>query len=856
MKHDNAVYLIPFSHLDLFWAGSREECLSRGAEIIQTALRLLDQFPEYRFMIEAVNFLEYFRAAFPEMIPALERHVASGRLEVIPMRSIIYTQLPSGETLVRNFLYGRELCERWFGFSGGTATLSDIPGITPQLPQITVKSGFSGVLLSHGCPPHTDCVIYEAPDGSGQRAYAPVHYGRAWKLFARGADYSGMCGNEPEIEAEFRGADGPQLCQFGADLCVISEDAVRNFRRWNAGGHRPFLFCTPSEYFRNAFSRFPKHVSGEIPSLWPNVESSWPDLWPLDLPAEHAVFLAEFFGSFRPDAYPRDLMKQVWFWLLDAMDHNQNGIGGEAADAEKLALKKTALLAAERVAHDSAMILAAGAQAPRPNCFPMVVFNRLSWSRRELVRARTSLYGAETAKLPELRTNNFRLVDDAGKELPFRLVRHLQAVADSVEVEFTAEVPAFGARVYFLEPLPPSSAFSIPFHLSDGDERDRENPNTEAGMTSLENSFFRLDVDRVSGSVTLFDKAGGCVLFRNAGIVGMEECRGDYICSMRLNGWVVPCVAERIAVEEISPVAACVRICGSVYGMEFEQRWKLSADVPELEMTNVIHWKCGHYVRLEQTFPFPDDSEYTVEYGVPFGRVVYPETIYKDGIAFEKIVTPERGGDPDREIERIRLVSQWVSFCADGRGATVGCDHRMWEFDRHEVRSCMIRGIGHCSGSIEVMADGSRRAVRRPPDGVYTFRYRISPGCRPQSGWELNAPLYPVGVGRCRLGGTAGLNLPLSLPDTAGTTVAGTCVKPAERWHGAVVVRLFENSGKEAELFLPENPGREWIETDLMERNPAPAGNPVRFKPFEIKTLVLRRKERCGNETCHDASRP
>ena len=166
MQEKAVVYLIPFAHLDLFWAGSREECLSRGAEVILTALCLLETYPDYRFMIEAVNFLEYFKEAYPDDFQRVEKFVKSGRLEVIPVRAILYTQLPSGETLVRNYLSGRESCEKWFGFSGKTASLSDIPGVTPQLPQIARKSGFTALLLSHGTPPHTDRVCYTAPDGT------------------------------------------------------------------------------------------------------------------------------------------------------------------------------------------------------------------------------------------------------------------------------------------------------------------------------------------------------------------------------------------------------------------------------------------------------------------------------------------------------------------------------------------------------------------------------------------------------------------------------------------------------------------------------------------------------------------
>ena len=41
------VYVIPFSHLDLFWAGTREECLARGNQIIAQAVKLAKQSPDF-----------------------------------------------------------------------------------------------------------------------------------------------------------------------------------------------------------------------------------------------------------------------------------------------------------------------------------------------------------------------------------------------------------------------------------------------------------------------------------------------------------------------------------------------------------------------------------------------------------------------------------------------------------------------------------------------------------------------------------------------------------------------------------------------------------------------------------------
>ena len=821
------VYLIPFSHLDLFWAGSREECLSRGIEVIHTALRLLRKYPDYRFMIEAANFLEFFCESCPDEAEELKRYAAEGRLEAVPLRSILYTQLPSGETLIRNCLRGRQIVLEKLGVCGSVATLSDIPGVTPQLPQIAAKCGFAGLFLSHGTPPHTDCVEYEAPDGTVIPAYAPIHYGRARRLFADAADYESMCANEEQIEAELGGMDYPQLCQFGADLMVLKENVPENFHRWNRDGHRPFYFSTLTGFFSEHY-RAKGRISGEIPSLWPNVESSWPDLWPADREAEAALFTAEYFQAVDPRFRKPEIMRQAWDWLLDAMDHNQNGTGGELADRDKKALKETTRMTAERLAHAAAVRIAAGVGAPRPGAFPLVLFNRLSWSRRELVRARTSLYGATVMKMDELREpNRFRLIDSSGKEHPFRLVRHLQGSADSIEVEFAAEVPAFGAACYYLEPGEPA-VFEPPFEVDDPRIQEKIQPDGYARPIRLKNAFWQLEIDGVTGELSIAGADGRKYIDR-AGVVGLEEKRGDYICRMDLTGRRFPAVVNVISPVRISPVSAEIELAGTVYGLAFTQLISLAADSPELRITNKIQWKTGNFVRLEQSFPLAGDEKAEICYGVPFGMVRYPETIYKGGLNFQTIVTPERGSNPDDQIERIRLASLFVSV----NGLTVTCDHRMWECDEHEIRNCMVRGIGWCSGAREILADGTVKPVRRPPDGEYIATYTLTPGLDPKAGWQAAAPLYPVGVGRSGPGPST-LELPV-LPDTSGTSVIGGSVKPAEDGSG-IVVRLFESEGKTADLSLPDG---NWQETDMLERNPVPVSGPLHFRPFEIKTLKV-----------------
>lgn len=838
------VNIVPFAHLDLFWAGTRGECLTRGTEIFRIALDLLVKYPDYRFMLESTNFVEFFLAACPEKKPLMQKFLDEGRLEIIPMRAIIYTQLPAGETLVRNYLAGRRFAKEQFGKAGTVATLSDIPGTTPQLPQIAARCGMEALFLSHGTPVHTELMRYRALDGSDLPAYAPMHYGTCRALLGKAATYEAMLEGENKFEEYFREAVGPQICQWGMDLCTIREHVIRNIQRWNRDGHRRLHFSTLGEFFAQHAAEASEIRSGEIPCLWPNVESSWPDLWPLDLPCEAAMARCEFLGVQAPHIFDRILHRKAWLWFLDSIDHNQNGIGGDASDAEKKRLKVTAMSTADT----QSLLLASalGTRVPaRPDAQPIVVFNPLSWKRTEPVRGRTVLYGPDEALNARMGQGNFHLIDECGKEVPFSTIIHLQGISDTVEVEFEAtEVPAFGTRTYYLQ-VGKGQRFGSPFVIDDGTARDRIEPRQPAGDCTAENDFWKLRIDRVTGECSLFDKQARRKVLDRAAIAAVEETRGDYICRMERTGRIIPAVVRAIDVLQNDAVACRIRLQGTVYGMPFSQTISMYGKTPAIDLENTIGWTPGSYVRIEQFFPFDSEERGTIRYGVPFGSVKYPDTFYHDGLRFEQVVTPERGNHPDAEISRIRLAQKWVSIEDSHSGLTIGADHRWWEFEGNTLRSCMLRGTGYSSNGVYVMTDGSRRPVVRPPQGSYTFRYRLEgsgnlpPG---RCGWELNAPLYAVGVGVADPGD--GLQpCPLELPDTTGTSLVAYVKFPEQ--DGRAVLRVYEAFGRRQKLTLPKNPGMQWLETDCLEENRSPCHNgTVDIMPFQIRTFLLMKGNR------------
>src|SRR6202051_479681 len=78
------VYVVPFSHLDLYWACTQEECLSRGNFIISRAIQLAKQYPDFRFVIEAEVFVSEFADSHrgTSELEDFRRLVKQGRIEI------------------------------------------------------------------------------------------------------------------------------------------------------------------------------------------------------------------------------------------------------------------------------------------------------------------------------------------------------------------------------------------------------------------------------------------------------------------------------------------------------------------------------------------------------------------------------------------------------------------------------------------------------------------------------------------------------------------------------------------------------------------------------------------------------
>ena len=145
-KRDLPVFVL--NHQDLTW----RRCFNRPLEhkgesyvsyahlqalYIKENLRLLEKYPEYRFSIECVATLENFLGNNPEYEEKIKKYLDEDRIHIpFTGHNIVDSNLISGESIVRSYLFGYNYLKNKFGYVSEGFDRNDSFGNSAQLPQI------------------------------------------------------------------------------------------------------------------------------------------------------------------------------------------------------------------------------------------------------------------------------------------------------------------------------------------------------------------------------------------------------------------------------------------------------------------------------------------------------------------------------------------------------------------------------------------------------------------------------------------------------------------------------------------------------------------------------------------------
>ncbi|HZK35308.1 MAG TPA: glycoside hydrolase family 38 C-terminal domain-containing protein, partial [Bacillota bacterium] len=140
------------AHLDLAWWWPIRETKRKGARTFATALDLLDRYDDYRFGASQPQLFQWIKEDYPELYGKVKEAVKDGRWELL---GAVWVEgdsnLVSGESLIRQILYGNAFWEKEFGQRTDFVWMPDTFGYTAAFPQIMKKSGikyFSTIKLS------------------------------------------------------------------------------------------------------------------------------------------------------------------------------------------------------------------------------------------------------------------------------------------------------------------------------------------------------------------------------------------------------------------------------------------------------------------------------------------------------------------------------------------------------------------------------------------------------------------------------------------------------------------------------------------------------------------------------------
>ncbi|KAK3867170.1 hypothetical protein Pcinc_027352 [Petrolisthes cinctipes] len=164
--------LIGNCHIDSAWLWPYSESKRKCARSWLSTLRLMEEYPEMKFACSQAQQFTWVKEHYPVIYEKIQGQVKEGRF--IPVGGTWVEMdglIPSGESFVRQFLYGQMFFQKEFGMLCKEFWLPDTFGYSAQFPQICKLFGIERFLTQklswnavNKFPHHT--FLWEGLDGS------------------------------------------------------------------------------------------------------------------------------------------------------------------------------------------------------------------------------------------------------------------------------------------------------------------------------------------------------------------------------------------------------------------------------------------------------------------------------------------------------------------------------------------------------------------------------------------------------------------------------------------------------------------------------------------------------------------
>jgi alpha-mannosidase len=471
------------SHIDTAWLWPLRETERKVGRTFSTVLSLMERYPEYHFSASQPALFEFTKKNFPEVYEGIKRRVKEGRWELCGAMWVEPDcNVPSGESLVRQCVYGNRFWRKEFGKHSRIAWLPDAFGYSWAMPQILKKAQidtFVTTKISWSKFTEFPYSFFQWEGSDGTRVWClmpPLNYNgnplpseciKQWDLFKQkdkvdevpfafgwGDGGGGPTMNMLEHGKRLKNIVGIPRCDFGrTDESVGTMESQVRFSElpvWNGELYLEFhrgCQTTQSRTKRN-------NRKSEV----------------LLHDAEFLSAMALLSGG----KYEQDALYEAWKIVLTNQFHDilpGSSINEVYAVADKDYAKARGVIEGVRdraLAHLAKKIDTTGEGTP------VLVVNTLAWVRDDVARVKM--------KLP---AGPFGVLDPEGNAVPYQ-----KAAEDEILFEARG-VPPMGYAVY---------------RVVEGDYTASTSGPLRAATAGLENAFVRVKLDKRGNVSSIFDK--------------------------------------------------------------------------------------------------------------------------------------------------------------------------------------------------------------------------------------------------------------------------------------------------------------------------------------------------------------
>lgn len=789
---DKTLHMIGNAHLDPVWLWRWQEGFAETKATFRSALDRIAESEDFIFTCSSAQAYEWVENSDPAMFAEIKQRVAEGRWQIV---GGWWTQpdcnIPSGESLVRQGLYGQKYFMAKFGVAAKGGYNVDSFGHTGSLPQILKKSGLDYYVFMRPMPGEkalpSRAFRWESEDGSSVLAFRILFEYLTWgkEVDVHVQRCMGEMKDPTEEIMVFYGVGnhggGPTI------------ENIESIRRLNKDKNFPrLIFSHPQKYFEamEAKQLALPVVQGDLQHHASGCYAANSAVKAQNRQTENALITAEKFSAaaYALNGQPYPNLAQGWKNLLFNQFHDiLAGCSLESAYQDTSWQLGESMAMAERAKNYALSSFAWNINIEKDtDMHPYVVFNPCPWATNSCVEL-------ETTEIKE----GAVLCDETGVNVAFQHAQPHAACNGRSRISFMADLPAMGWRV---------------FKLYAAGKKSKKFPSMPAEEFSAENPWYRLTLNPATGAIaSLFDKEKQAEVFRgDAAVAKVIHDDSDTWSHdvLTFQNFIGEFQLDKIIRLENGPVRTVLRVISTYNSSRLVQDFIVYAGKKQIDVLVNIDWR-EHQKAVKLLFPV----------NVMFNRNSY-ETPY--GFI-------EREGNGEEEPHQ-----NWVDVSGLMPGSGKGYTHG-------------VAIVNNCKYSTSVVKDVIGFTLLRSPifahhtpyvpsseleysyidNGRQKFSYSIVPHLGnwediqlPRIGWELNNP--PIIMAETFHAGA--LEQKHSLLECESPNIVVTVFKLAED-SADYILRAYESTKQQTNAVIHVHCLGRTIETT--------------FTPCEIKTFLI-----------------